>query len=71
MQNLNLQLIENHQAGFNLPLYILKKKKLNTYIHKILNEQSFSVNMNKLKAWQEKYNGPENAAKVLMKLIDS
>ncbi len=68
-QNLNLQLIENHKAGFNLPFYILKKKKLNTYVHKILNDQSFSANMKQLKAWQAKYNGPENAASVLIELM--
>lgn len=68
-QNLNLQLIENHKAGLNLPFYVLKKKQLNTYIHNILNDQSFSANMNQLKAWQEKYNGPENAARVLLSLM--
>ena len=70
-QNLNLQLIENHGAGFNLPLYLLKNGKLNNYISKILNDKNFSPKMKKLKAWQEKYNGPENAAKTLSKLMNS
>jgi len=70
-QNLNLQLIENHGAGFNLHLYLLKNGKLNNYISKILNDKNFSPKMKKLKAWQEKYNGPENAAKTLSKLMNS
>lgn len=68
-QNLNLQLIENHKAGFNLPYYAIKKKKLNTYIEKVLNDQSYSENINQLKAWQEQYNGAENAAIALIELI--
>lgn len=67
-QNLNLQLIENHKAGFNLPFSVLKKKQLDSYISTIINDKSFSINMKRLKAWQERYNGPENVARSILEL---
>ncbi|TVR57807.1 MAG: hypothetical protein EA426_11465 [Spirochaetaceae bacterium] len=67
-QNLNLQLIENHKAGFNLPFYTLKKKRLGAYVRKVLNDGIYSENMKRLRSWQERYNGPENAARILTEL---
>ncbi|GAB6091690.1 glycosyltransferase [Spirochaeta dissipatitropha] len=68
-QNLNLQLIEDQKAGFNLPFCKLKKEKLSPYIHRILNDSSYASRMKQLKDWQEKYNGPENAARALINAI--
>ncbi len=67
-QNLNLQLIENHGAGFNLPFSALKNNQLQTCIQQILTEYNYKENMQKLQAWQASYDGPQNVALALREL---
>ena len=67
-QNLNLQLIEDHGAGYNLPLSALKHNRLVPYIRSILSDEQFAANMNKLKRWQDAYDGPRNVARALREL---
>jgi len=48
-QNLNLQLVENHGAGFNLPFSALKRRRLRARIEAVLSDPQFAGNMNRLK----------------------
>lgn len=69
-QNLNLQLLENHGTGFNLPLYALRKKQLTLHINQLLTDPTYRVNMARLRAWQSSYDGPGNVARGLRALRD-
>lgn len=64
-QNLNLQLVEDHGAGCNLPFSALNNNQLKTCIHQILTDQGYKENMEKLQTWQAGYDGPGNIALAL------
>ena len=70
-QNLNLQLVENHGAGFNLTVSELKRRRLAGYIHSVLSDRRFAVNMNRLREWQARYDGPKNVARGLQEIARS
>ncbi len=66
---MNLKLIENARAGYCLPLRYLKKTELvRKYVERILSDDSFKRNMRRLKHFQDRYNGAENAAKIIKDL---
>lgn len=68
-QSMNLKLIENARAGYCLPLRYLKKTELvRKYVERILSDDSFKRNMRRLKHLQDRYNGAENAAKIIKDL---
>ncbi len=69
-QNLNLQLLENHGAGLNLPLYALRKRRLASHITRLLTDPRFKRNMEQLRSWQSGYDGPGNVARGLRSLRD-
>lgn len=68
-QSMNLKLIENARAGYCLPLRYLKRTGLvRKHIERILSDDSFKRNMRRLKNYQDKHNGAENAAKIIKDL---
>lgn len=64
-QSMNLKLIQNAGGGFCLPLRYMRKKRLKRYITKILSDDSYKENMQRLKEGQDKWDGPACAAKIL------
>lgn len=67
-QQFNLKMIERHGAGICLPLKTLKKGNLRAVIEKILDDNSFKTNMQRLKSFQDRYHGAENTAIALQEL---
>ncbi|PIP12351.1 MAG: hypothetical protein COX49_06080 [bacterium (Candidatus Stahlbacteria) CG23_combo_of_CG06-09_8_20_14_all_40_9] len=67
-QKFNLKMIERHGAGICLPLRILKKGNFQAVIEKILTDNSFRTNMQRLKSFQDRYDGVENVTKALQEL---
>lgn len=67
-QKFNLKQLERHGAGICLPLRILKKGNFRAVIEKILSDNSFKTNMQRLKSYQDRYDGVENVAKALQEL---
>ncbi|MFX0066633.1 MAG: glycosyltransferase [Candidatus Hermodarchaeota archaeon] len=67
-QNFNLKMIERHGAGICSSLKRLKKGTLRPMIEQILSGSSFKSNMQRLKSYQDRYNGPENVVKSLQEL---
>jgi UDP:flavonoid glycosyltransferase YjiC (YdhE family) len=68
-QRFNLKQLERHGAGICLPLRTLKKGNFQTVIEKVLTNSSFKTNMQRLKSFQDRYNGVENVAKALQELV--
>jgi len=67
-QNFNLKMIEKHGAGICLPLKSLKKGTFQLAIEKILTDNSFKTNMQRLKSFQDRYDGAENVAREMQEL---
>lgn len=68
-QRFNLKQIEKHEAGICLSTKKLKTSKLKVYINSVLKNNKYKKNMMKLKSYQDKYNGPMEAAKVLCEIM--
>lgn len=69
-QNFNLKMIERHGAGICLSLKNLKKGSIKSAIEKILTDNSFKINMQRLKSFQDRYDGAENTVRVLQKILN-
>ena len=67
-QRFNLKMIERHEAGLCLLLRMLKTGHVHSDIEKILTNNSFKTNMQRLRSFQNRYDGSENAAKALQHL---
>ena len=67
-QNFNLKMIERHGAGIDLSLKSLKRGGLKEAVEKILADNSFKNNMQRLKSYQDRYDEVENVAKALQEL---
>jgi len=67
-QQLNLQTVERHGAGVCLPLKALTRGGLRKQIKKVLTDESFKSNMERLKSFQDRYDGARNTATVLREL---
>lgn len=70
-QNFNIIQVERHGAGLCMSLRSLKKGKLRSAIERILRDPSFETNMKKLQSFQETRDGPLDAAKCVIELIQS
>ena len=68
-QEFNLRMMENHGAGICMPLKKLKRSTLQALIEKVLKENSFKTNIQRLKSFQGRYNGADNTAAALLGLI--
>ncbi len=69
-QNLNLQLVEKHKAGLNLPLQVLGNGGLGDYVNMVVRDKNYQSKMSRLKSWQDNYNGAKRAAEVLINLTE-
>ncbi len=67
-QRFNLKMIERHGAGIWLSPGFLKKGDLRAQIEKVLTNNSFKTNMQRLQAFQNRADGAENAAIALQEL---
>ncbi|NQT83576.1 hypothetical protein HQ563_11150 [bacterium] len=67
-QRFNLMMVEKHGAGMCLPRKALKRGDLRSLIDKVLNDDSFKTNVQRLKSFQDRYDGPENTAIALQEL---
>lgn len=67
-QRFNLKTIEKHGAGICLPLGTIHKENFKTVLEEVLNQDKFRINMERLKYYQNRYNGGLNIAKSLQKL---
>jgi UDP:flavonoid glycosyltransferase YjiC (YdhE family) len=68
-QDFNLKQIERHGAGVSLPLKSLKKRDvLQVAVANVLKDDSYKTNMQRLKLFQDRYDGAENVAKALQEL---
>jgi UDP:flavonoid glycosyltransferase YjiC (YdhE family) len=68
-QSMNLKVIERARAGFCLPLrYMKKTHRLRRYIERILSDDSYKRNMERLKSHQDRLDGAGNAAKLIREL---
>ena len=54
-QQFNLQMVEQHGAGLCLPLRTLKKGSLREQVIKVLTDDSFKRNVQRLKSFQDRY----------------
>lgn len=68
-QLFNLKLIERHGAGRCLSLGAARKGNFGRIVKEILGDGSFRTNMQRLKSHQDRYDGAENAARVLHELL--
>lgn len=67
-QRFNLIQLERHGAGICLPLRTLTKGSFQSAIEKVLTDNSFKKNMQRLQSFQDRYDGAENVAKALKEL---
>lgn len=66
-QMFNLELIQQHGAGINLPLQHLGRPEMvRAAVLTVLGDVSYKKNMEKLRVLQEKYDGPREVARILM-----
>lgn len=66
-QMFNLELIQQHRAGLNLPLQHLSKPELvRNAVRTVLGDPSFTTNMESLRAIQDRYDGPKEVARLLL-----
>ncbi len=70
-QNFNIMQVERHGGGLCMSLRNLKKGKLRPAIVRVLNDRSYKTNMKKLQAFQETRDGPLEAAKCVIELIQN
>ncbi len=70
-QNFNLMQVERHGAGLCMSLRNLKNGKLRTAIENVLEKEVYQVNMKKLQSFQETRDGPLEAAKSIIALVES
>ena len=67
-QNFNIKQVERQGAGICLSLQNLKRDRLASTIERVLHDRSYKTNMEKLQAYQERRDGPLEAAKRVIEL---
>ncbi len=71
-QMFNLELIQQHGAGINLPLQRLSQpEKIRDAVLTVLGDVSYKKNMEALQALQDKYDGPREVALILLEELKS
>lgn len=71
-QMFNLELIQDHGAGLNLPLQRLDRpESIREAVRTVLSDPSFAKNMAVLQAIQERYDGPREVARLLVEEVES
>ncbi|WP_428263813.1 glycosyltransferase [Haliangium sp.] len=70
-QMFNLDLLEQHGAGINLPLQALRDPaRLRAAARTVLEDPSYKANMDELKRLQEAYDGPAEVARILSEELE-
>ncbi len=70
-QNFNIMQVEWHGAGLCMSIRNLKKGRLGPAIERMLKDAMYKMNMQKLQAFQATRNGPLEAARCIIELIDN
>jgi UDP:flavonoid glycosyltransferase YjiC (YdhE family) len=70
-QNFNIMQVERHGAALCMSLRNLRKGRLGPAIERVLNDESYMINMKKLQAFQETRDGPLEAAKSIIALVEA
>lgn len=70
-QNFNIMQVERHGAGLCMSLRTLRKGRLESAIESVLSDDKYRENMKRLQAFQHTRDGPLEAAKSIIELIDN
>lgn len=71
-QMFNLELIQSHGAGINLPLQCLSQpERVREAVFTVLGDTSYTKNMEALQALQYKYDGSGEVARILLEELES
>ena len=71
-QMFNLELIQRHGAGINLPLQRLSQpERVREAVSTMLSDTSYTKNMEMLQELQYEYDGPGEVARILLEELES